>query len=231
VLGTNINALALALLLTGGGVLACTGGTTGDFSGDLVDCEHTSEVSLGDGSELGFTPESVLAFSEGEYVTRMRWFSPCEHPESPCGRARCRNSRVPQSDGTETTLRVAVERTGEKAIVKHGPTQCAELMRVPVMVTFITDDGLLDERFATTLWTETGRDSGTGAMGLTQELNGALRSDGAFDDETYFDFGLSFYSGAVEVDLYFVDPAEGVPLLVDHLPPYDSCNTFIEMPE
>lgn len=221
----------VALLLSANLAGCSTGGAPGDFSGDYEECQSSSEVALDEVSPLGFSPDSILQFSEGEYATPVRWFSPCENPEGPCGSSDCPNAMTPQAAGTETTLRFTVERTGEEAIVKHGDSRCAQSMTIPVDVAIFTDDGLLNERFQTTLGTGTGEDSSVYAAGLVHELEGDLSKDDGVRAATRYEFDLFFYGEEAEASVYVVDRKEKAPLLVFLLPPYDTCHAVIETAE
>lgn len=145
------------------------GGSTRDFGGARCGyCAHHQEVAWNDDSVTGYSADQVAASFTGAYTARVKWGGPCEKP---CARdGGCYAvTPAPSIVGRETTLYYELARSSRPVVVDicdlendgglwsldagwEAPDpksieQCFyAYMRVPIVMTLRTSDGLLDER-------------------------------------------------------------------------------------
>jgi len=136
----RIPALAVALSTLGACGGAQVGGQTGEETSD--GCVFTTtELSRDERSELGFRPDDVLAFAEGEQQVQFEWLQSGGvqyGPESGEGRLTVRLSVV------------GLPKLG-RVVASKSHALCEDQLRVPVRLALVTAGGALDETFVTTL--------------------------------------------------------------------------------
>lgn len=147
----------LAIACDAGQPKPVAGGSTEDFNGnpDSPACETVSRVELDDTSPIGFAPRAALDLIEGNYALGITWNHPCAS-DLACPNSACGDGAVPLVSpfaGTETVLRIEIQATGEAARVSFDEmnnveSSCPEAMDIPVLVRLTTDDGALNEHFA-----------------------------------------------------------------------------------
>jgi hypothetical protein len=197
------------------------GGSTRDFGGNCAPCREQPErieVAWDEDGVVGFSPEQTLARVEGAYVNEALWRDPCAEGEC------AHDSDCPREPagiaGTQTELRLVIERSGTQATVERchdgrgtardasqleqaAARECpADYMHIPVTVTLRTTDDMLDERIETEIITAHADDAlGIGgdlldAADVEGQLATALPSLGSVEWSAWFDSkrGLSLYA-------------------------------------
>lgn len=214
------------------------GGTTGDFTGDAVDCDAVRFEDPGDEPALGFSVAEILAATEGRFDVPVRWTSMCEKPKeasAACDRAA---AFIDEWAGRETTVHVEIVSLGE-AEVRH-PTEeqsvCAQGMFIPVELQLRSDDGLLDQSIKATLWSECGTDSSVSFVQPLEATTGAIApSNSDLPPSGEIELTLGFFRDRMWFDLYVV-PSGATPVLTSDLPPFgenvhDLPRTSVELQE
>jgi hypothetical protein len=138
-----------------------SGGSTEDFNGNPVPCTNVVHVPVdeADGTvRFSDAVQQMRGLVEGDYSIPIVWVHPRRDSE-------CDTSDGGGVIGTETVVRVGIHATGEAATVldsgdndvvdrSENPRRCAEVLRIPAIVTIRSDDGALDEEFAADIRTD-----------------------------------------------------------------------------
>jgi hypothetical protein len=136
------------------------GGTTGEgtsHGGDLgANCTQVSSMELDPDAQtsLGFSANDVLAFAAGAHEEKLTWndqagsfdYGP-EHGEHGL------TLRVTQKGAARLVSYTTDSHGGRGEIELYGGDECGDQLEIDVDVTLTTDQGALNETFATTLAT------------------------------------------------------------------------------
>ena len=198
--------------------LGCAGGSTGDFNGDVGDCENMSETALDDDSLLGFSGQQLLDFSVGRYEVAIRWGDACEFS------AACKEDRPcqPAPDttglvGTDTELVLELEPRGSRAKAIHAASEsekpCGQFMLVPARVRLSSADGaFLDEVFEVEISSQRGDTADVRLNAPVESLNGALASpELGLSPHAELAMQFGFYRDEFSLETYVIKGRNGCP--------------------
>ncbi len=191
----------------------------------LVPCESTSYENSGDPSIFHISVDEILAVAEGSFDVPIRWRNSCE--DTPHYFARPADCQNPESllhdlNGSETVVHIDISHQGEPAFIRHATEEqpvCAERLLLPVRVSVISDDGMLNEAMDLEIGTECGTALGIGFTEPLHSIRGRLNEAGTPDTTLWLGFG--FFSDRVWFDLYLEPPNSDGWTLTSDLPPFD----------
>jgi hypothetical protein len=198
------------------------GGLTSDFTGDQPHCTTIRYESAGDDAALGFSMGSLLGASVGQYDLPLRWNGRCQlHDATACPASE---PALEALDGVETVLRVNIQHEGEPAVVRHPSAEqpsCAQDMEIPVQLQLQTDDGVLNENVALSLWSECGRQVSLDLYGPSSMLQGTLASAAqGLGASAQVEITLGFFSDRMWFGLHVVPSEGGFSVFTTDLPPF-----------
>jgi hypothetical protein len=213
------------LLLAAITSFACGGGSTGDFTGDAVDCDHERLESERDEPVLGFSMSEILAASVGSYDVPVRWTSDCNEATGKQKRA-CADAAafVDEWTGKSTTVHVEIIHNGAPAVVRYpagDQSVCAQSMSIPVELRIESDDGLLDEIAEAKLWSECGTSSGVGIEQSVAASSGAIGfATSGLPEDWQLEVEVDFFGDRFSFGLYIGPSPSGAAVLTSDLPPF-----------
>jgi hypothetical protein len=184
------------------------GGSTRDFGGACPACNDpvAERIALDDPGPLGFSAEQVLALVEGAHVGAARWRRPCEPGACVTDEEECPKP-APSFGAATTALRVEVERAADEATAVLCPErepsrECPESLSIPVRVTLVTDDGVLDERFD---WAISAIHADyTSVDGVLEDVSGSLFS--ALPAQATVEWALRTNDEGTEASIHILAP-------------------------